>query len=369
MLLTPFCCAGKASFILDGQWGSAGKGAAAAYLTRRLCEQGRMFDVVTVNNGAQSGHTSVHGGITRVAYHLPTSVLIAAQYGLLPVVYLNAGSIIDPVVLEREMNEFNIPELFIHPNAAVINDADRAAEGDVNSAQTMIASTRKGVGHALSRKILRSAYLAKDHPFLQRFTERLDLNEAMRAGRSVLVEIPQGVSLSVDSRFYPHVTSRNCTVSQAMADAGIHPSFYNASVLVLRTYPIRVGNITEAGRELGHSGSHYPDQREISWNQLKVAPEMTTVTKRIRRVFTFSVQQMREAMALTRPDVVCLTFCDYPDIEYAYKKTIDKEIKLAAVDLGMAPPAMLYVYGPSTDDVFAELKDDVVTGQYIGLKR
>lgn len=343
----------RATFVIGGQWGSESKGSAVAHLTKTLCEQGSMFDVVTASNGAQSGHTSLHQGVQRVAYHLPTAPLIAATYKQHPITYLNGGAVIDPDVLEHELEGFRMrsqvaPHFWIHPNAAIITEACRLAEQLATSAQTKIASTRKGVGEALSRKVLRSGMTAQDHFFTRRFVNRLDLNAIMSLGKSVLVEVPQGVGLSLDGPFYPYCTSRNCTVGQAMADAGIHPSFYGASVLVLRTFPIRVGNIVgQTSGTLGTSGGHYDDQQETSWNALRLTPEFTTVTKRMRRVFTFSRQQAYEAMAITRPDLIYLTFCNYPcDV-----RLIADKIKDAAASLRMNPK-ILYQYGPSTDDVY-----------------
>lgn len=315
-MLEHFRKQGKVSFIVGGQWGSCGKGAAAAFTAVHLAERREAFDIVTTNAGAQAGHTSTHNGVTKVVFHLPTAALYAQS-----MTYLNAGSIIDPIGLFRELDENpGMPSnFFIHPNAAVITEDCRAAEMRDDSAQTKIASTRKGVGEALSRKVLRSGMIAKDHPVLSRWVRRIDLNEQMQRGASVLVEVPQGHSLSLDGPMYPHVTSRNCTVGQAMSDAGIHPHFYHASMMVIRTFPIRVGNIEEQGtmldakmpHMLGYSGPHFPDQREISWAELGVAAEITTVTKRVRRVFTFSEQQVAEAIAQTRPSVIYLTFCDY----------------------------------------------------------
>lgn len=347
----------KAFFVVDGQWGSSGKGAAVAYLTSQLCEAGQMFDVVTANNGAQSGHTSVHRGKTRVAFHLPTAPLISAEYGKHPLVYLNGGSIIDPDVLAREINEFLPKNLQIHPNAAIITTECKKAESRDDSAQTKIASTRKGVGEALARKILRSGVTARNEPSVAPFVQEYDLNTMLDHGSSVLVEIPQGIGLSIDGPFYPHCTSRNCNLIQAMADAAIHPQFYGGSMLVLRSYPIRVGSINDlkTGVQLGYSGDCYPDQKEIQWSDLGVNPEITTVTKRVRRVFTFSRMQARHAMTLTRPSHVQLTFCDYPG--YAnYVRNIRDYIYECAKDLNMERPTIIYQYGPTTDDCYPEMK-------------
>lgn len=348
-MLEHFKRRGKASFLLGGQWGSEGKGAAAAFVATHLAERGEAFDIVTTNAGAQAGHTSTHDGVTKVVFHLPTAALYPLP-GFQPFTYLNAGSIIDPIGLLKELDENpHVAALFaVHPNAAVITEECRDAEMRDDSAQTKIASTRKGVGEALSRKILRFGMVAKDHPVLARWVKRVDLNDAMLRGSSVLVEVPQGHSLSIDGPFYPHTTSRNCTVMQAMSDAGIHPQLYHQSMMVIRTFPIRVGNIGD-----NSSGGHFPDQRELTWEELGVKAEITTVTKRVRRVFTFSEQQVIEAISQTRPAVIYLTFCDYLENHTLVKFAVDR-LREACKRIGSVRhdgPEILTQWGPTTKDV------------------
>src|SRR5580693_1293647 len=345
-MLEYFAKAGKASFIVGGQFGSEAKGSAAAFLAVNAGfgdVADFPFEIATCNAGAQAGHTSIHNGVKKVVFHLPTYSLYRPSF-----TYLNAGSVIDTQVLcqELEDNPGILRNGFaLHPNCAIITDDCRAAEMRDDSPQTRIASTRKGVGEALARKVLRSGFIADNNPYmpkmLQQYVRRIDLNAEMLTGKSVLVEVPQGHSLSIDGPFYPHTTSRNCTVGQAMSDAGIHPHFYHRSMLVVRTFPIRVGGITRPlqlfagaatsgkgynmaddpeGRveQIGYSGDCFPDQHEISWADLGVAPEITTVTKRVRRVFTFSEQQVAESIASTRPNVIFISFMDYlPNKELA----------------------------------------------------
>lgn len=344
---------GKAAFLLGGQWGSEAKGAAAAWVANELAQTDHCFDIVTTNAGAQAGHTSIHDGIKRVVFHLPTASLISRtyfrDYGLM---YLNAGSIIDPEGLEREIDENKITSshLFIHPMAAVITDECREAEGAADSMQTRTASTRKGVGQALSRKVLRSGLVAKDHPFLSKYVRRIDLNKEMLRGKSVLVEVPQGVSLSLNhSPFYPHTTSRDCTVMSGMSDAGIHPEFLGKTMVVLRTYPIRVGNIVENGETIGFSGDSYGDQEETSWEALGVEAEITTVTKRVRRVFTFSEEQIVNTFSLCRPDIVFLSFCNYA-ADKRRMGAIVTSIRRAALRCHI-DPHVIFQWGATTEDV------------------
>lgn len=360
-MLDDFCKPGKVDFILGGQYGSEGKGASAAWLTIELTKQNKHYDVITVNNGTQSGHTSIHNGVKRVLFHFPTAGVLDPDV----FIYLNSGAVIDPDVLRQEFmdNDISLHRFCIHPNAAIVTPECREAEGRADSAQTRIASTRKGVGEAISRKVLRSAVLAGKydwgrHGFVPNIRS-MDLNYTLRHGGSVLCEIPQGLSLSLNSSFYPYVTSRDCTIMQAMNDAGVHPSFMGSTMLVMRTFPIRVGAIVEKldipGQPeanvtitRGMSGDCYPDQKETSWEALGVEPEITTVTKRVRRVFTWSRLQLRDAMNQCRPELVYLTFCDYP----ANKLKIRNDIYEAASVLGFKkPPQIRHQHGPSTSDV------------------
>lgn len=346
---------GRASFVVGGFWGSEGKGASCAWLAHQLSIRGKQYDIVTGNFGCNSGHTSIHKGKKRVQFHLPTAPFIFNDEGIFKgVVYLNAGSVIDPDVLLRELGEYQGGGVLVHPNASIIDQECIDAENEITSSQTKIASTRKGVGEAISRKVRRSAKLARDCPQLKNIIARIDLNQEMESGKSILVEIPQGVSLSIDTDFYPYTTSRNCTPAQAASDAAIHPSFYGSTMVVLRTFPIRVGNISDnRGIELGQSGACYPDQEEIQWSDLGVEAEITTVTKRVRRVFTFSKQQLRDTFVLCRPDVVFLTFCNYIK-EQAYLDEIESAIYSVSKELGFPPPRVVYEFGPSTTEVSEE---------------
>lgn len=354
LILRDMTMPGKAAFIVGGQWGSEAKGCAAAWLAYELAKRGQTYDIVTTNAGAQAGHTSTHKGITRIVFHLPTAPLIYRdELGKFSgLVYLNAGSIIDPEGLEKEMNDVGYDgSLLIHPLAAVITDECREAEQNPDDPRTKIASTRKGVGEALARKVARSGTVAKDHPFLSKFVQRVDLNDCLQHGGTVLAEVPQGVSLSLNhSHFYPYCTSRDCYPSSAMADAGIHPGFYGATMVVLRTYPIRVGNIVVDGETLGQSGDCYADQREVTWDELGQKAEITTVTRRIRRVFDFSKQQVVDTFSLCRPDSVFLSFCNYVKDPVQFE-WIDKSICSASKELFMPPPRVLYQSGPTTTDV------------------
>jgi adenylosuccinate synthase len=160
----------------------------------------------------------------------------------------------------------------------------------------------------------------------------------------VSVEVPQGFSLSVDGKFYPYCTSRNCTVMQALSDAGIHAHFIGRIAMSLRTYPIRVGSLP--GQT---SGDCYEDQEEITFESIGQEPEFTTVTGRKRRIFTWSRAQVYDAIIANRPDIVFLNFCNYVRDETVLAE-MAKDINFATLSAGFYAD-ILTGYGPNVEDV------------------
>lgn len=312
---------GKVTALVGGQFGSEGKGLIAAYIASRIGDELPYALYCTTNAGAQAGHTTVfEDGRKLVLFHLPTIGVLRPE----SIIYLNAGSIIDPYMLWHEtVNAAKIMgeplshlqnRIFIHPRAAVIYDEHKRTEA---TATQHVGSTQKGVGAALTSKIMRNptSVAARCPAIFDRFqVQTIDLADLMQCGVAVTMEVPQGTGLSLNAApFYPKCTSRDCWVGQGLTDAAIHPMFLGTTAMVVRTHPIRVGNITDnEGRVLGHSGNFYPDSKELSWDELPgVTPELTTVTKRQRRIATWSDQQFKDACSLNRPKVVFVTFTNY----------------------------------------------------------
>ena len=75
--------------------------------------------------------------------------------------------------------------------------------------------------------------------------------------------------------------------------------------MVVRTYPIRVG---------GNSGD-LPD--ELTWEEMSeltdgyVKPEITTVTKKRRRIANIDYGRLVRNVAVTKPTAIALSFFDY----------------------------------------------------------
>ena len=336
--LDDFVISGKCNMIIDGQFGSTGKGLIASRLA---------FDnTVHLSVGRLSpnaGHTFYFQGKKYVSKMIPVAGIIQER----STIYLSAGSVIDLDILYKEMEEFDIgPErLLIHPRAAVITKMDKELEQEQNGV-IRIASTQSGSGAARASKIMRSNQLAQGTKELQPYikTDMEYVQFILDQGCNVLVETGQGFDLSINHGYsYPHCTSIDVTPAAILSDLGLHPSYLGNVMMTVRTFPIRVGNPKDAnGEEIGDSGPVYPDSQELTWEELNQEPELTTVTKRVRRVFTFSKEQYQRALKYIKPTHVFLNFINYlTEEDLKTFKFLNKKQKAM----------MLVGYGPDADQI------------------
>lgn len=339
----------KIDIIVDLQFGSCGKGLLAGYLAKKNGP-----DTIVTAWAPNAGHTFVDAlGNKMVTTMLPNGVVANSVRNVL----LGPGSVINPDLLMSEIEQYigidSIwPKIAIHEHAAVVTESHRAAE---SLYAKRIGSTVKGVGEAVIEKIRRAPLgasnvakdLLKGTPLESMVIGRDEYNDIMDASKYIQVEGAQGFSLGINSGFYPYTTSRECTVSQILSDCGIPYRFGDINVWgAARTYPIRVANrVNEAGKMVGWSGPGYHDQDELTWEEVGVPPEYTTVTKLQRRVFEFSMQQIKDACRANSVDGIFLNFVNYlkshSEID-ALVKDIESETEV---------PVLLLGYGPQENDV------------------
>jgi adenylosuccinate synthase len=242
----------------------------------------------------------------------------------IPHLVIGPSSAITLSRLETELNEcsaYNADQrLRISDRAMIISPDDAEYE---RSKTIYLASTAKGCGRALARKVMRSqdVQLARDIPWLKPFitdTTALTLN-AIRAGKNVLVEGSQGFDLDIHHGIaYPYCTSRQTTPMQVLADLGIPDTYVRSVTATIRTYPIRVGNVYENGVQIGNSGPF--GGREMTWDEITQRSgspvpliERTTVTKRVRRIFEIDNHRLHRMFDVCMPDFLAVTFADYID--------------------------------------------------------
>lgn len=298
------------NIVIDAQWGSTGKGKLSALLAER-----EKVDLLACSFSPNAGHTYVRDdGKTFVNKMVNTAVHVCGS----PVL-LACDSIVDVGQLKTEMEYFNNRVICDSRAAILLPDVDKERAKETGK---HIAGTMQGTGHALSRKILRghnrmvAGELARpsDYPFFIDDTKKI-VRSTIELGGTVLFEYSQGFDLSINHGYeYPFLTSRDITVGAAMNALGLtHKDPINV-IGCMRPLPIRVGNI-----EGGFSGPHYPDQEEITWSSLEnnlgfeagSLVEMTTVTKRVRRVFTPSMMQLKRFAEHNAPDWVFLNFAQH----------------------------------------------------------
>lgn len=289
--------------IIDGQWGSTGKGKLAWYLHTQ-----DPYTAAVTDNGPNAGHTIADKkrfSGTLVYRQLP---VLASDPGVR--VFLGPGTVIDPTLFVNEVRQAHRPErIFVHPRAAVVFPGD-CAESAVNSRH--VSGTGKGTCEAQCGKMHRiPGRIAAQNPTLAEFTSRYEeeWSKLMLSNERCLAETAQGFDLSNSGPFYPYTTSRDINVSACLDRCGIsNPNVVHGLTVYgsLRLHPIRVGSLPNSS-----SGPCYDDQTELTWGQLGVDPEITTVTKRVRRIFTWSPKQFQRFKNVCRPDVLMLNFTQY----------------------------------------------------------
>lgn len=293
--------------LVGGQFGSEGKGHAAAYLARE-------YDVLMRVGGPNAGHTVASESGKFVYQHLPSGCRDTRAD-----ILIGPGATVDVPKLMKEIEECKVePErLYIDHQVMTISDEDKAEEKRL---QSDIGSTGSGSGAAAAKRIMGrlrgggGACLARDvedlEPFVRSTHERLQ--KAFFRGEFVLLEGTQGSGLSLYHGEYPYVTSRDTNVSGCLAEAGIPPRRVRRVLMVVRRTPIRV----ESPKD-GHSGTlKHPTSFDTIATEAGLRHDLTkaelgSITGRPRRVGWFEWEAFRHACALNAPTDIILTFADY----------------------------------------------------------
>lgn len=338
---------GKVTVVLDSQAGSCGKGKFIGYLA------GKTNPEIAINNFmSNAGHTCVlDNGTPIMTQHLPTSV-VSSNTTLI----IGPGAAITPKILFDEIIKYadliGNRQIIINPRAVAILDKHVKTEQEVLRS----GSTFKGCGAAQADKVMRQAILFGEwykewthnwakadgigdydgYTFEQVrhiirhiiIDDTMDyINDTIDVGGNVIIEGSQGCDLDINYGLsYPNTTSRQCHAGQLVADCGISPRLVTDIIMIMRPYPIRISNTTnlknDDGTTLITSSGDYDGSEEITWDIVKDrcgAPadvqfgEMTTVTKKMRRVFEPNWDRLEYVTKLNRPTEIALNFAQYID--------------------------------------------------------
>lgn len=294
--------------LVGAQYGSEGKGTIAYHLARQ-------FGVHVRTGAPNAGHTIKHHGRIWKMRSIPCG-WVNPNADLV----IGPGALVDLSLLQNEVtmleaSGFEIKSrLWLDPKAVVIDPIRHHSfeGGTEGAAHQLIGSTGEGVGPARMAHMSRgtipgdSAWLKVEHvgdyesTLKKRGFQLTDTSEYLyMANAKILLEGTQGTGLSLTHGDWPYVTSCDTNVTTLLADAGLAPEYLMETILVARTFPIRVA---------GNSG---PLKGEISWDDIGVEEERTTVTQKVRRVGAWDADLLAKAIRLNRPCVLALTFVDY----------------------------------------------------------
>ena len=292
------------TIVVGGQYGSEGKGKVTALLVSMHEEPW-----VVRCGGPNSGHTVSIRGREVVLRQVPAGADCPGALLL-----LSAGCAVDEEVLLNEVHGLGLePErIVVDPRAVLIQDEDRERE---RSLRGRIGSTCSGTGAALIRRMGRSAEvrLVADSQKLQDRVRVAGVaplvHSHLDCDGHVIVEGTQGFGLSLlHGTSYPYETARDTTAAAFAMEVGLSPRQVDDVVMVIRTFPIRVG---------GNSG---PLADETTWEEVQSLsgaprpfPEYTSVTKRLRRVGGFDIESVKKACLYNRPTALAVMGLDRLD--------------------------------------------------------
>ena len=292
------------TIVVGGQYGSEGKGKVVALRASQI-----VAPWLVRCGGPNSGHTVTIAGKDVVLRQVPCCSEPAGA-----VFCLSAGCVIDESILLRELDLLGIrrERIIVDPRAVIVTDFDRDEERRKLGG---IGSTCSGTGSAQIRRMSRESgvrFSGDSESIKARCrveTVAPLLHREIAEGGHVIVEGTQGFALSLlHGAVYPFVTSRDTTAAGFAMEVGLSPRLIDDIVLVVRTFPIRVG---------GTSG---PFDRETTWEEVAMLsgapepiPEYTSVTKRLRRVAHFDMDAVKMACAYNRPTSLAVMGLDRID--------------------------------------------------------
>ena len=316
---------------VGAQWGDEGKGKIVDWLAPRA-------DLVArFQGGNNAGHTLVVNGEKTVLHVVPSGILHEGKVNL-----IGPGVVVDPGVLLVEIDKLVSRGVLRDPSRLRLSGRahvilpwhlalDKARE--IAAGKSSIGTTGRGIGPAYedkaARRGVRVAELLRPESLreklrliseyknfeLTRFYggeavdvdalhaqcvewgRRLEpyidhtgriLDQALRAGKSVLFEGAQGTFLDVDHGTYPFVTSSNCVAGAVCTGSGVGPTKIDRVLGITKAYTTRVGAGPFPSEDHGEGGARLRDSGE----------EFGATTGRPRRCGWFDAVVLREAVVV-----------------------------------------------------------------------
>ncbi|MBN2197489.1 MAG: adenylosuccinate synthase [Polyangiaceae bacterium] len=330
----------SAVVIVGAQWGDEGKGKVVDFCTE-------FADVVVrYAGGPNAGHTLVVGDEKVIVRLIPSGILREGTRCV-----LGQGMVVDPSVLIGEIDTLEgrgyaglAARLTVSDRAHLILPYHVLVDSLREGGKGAIGTTKKGIGPAYEDKVRRTGVRAGDlrdlgrlrarveaaleawlptitHlggrapsaaelmepmvPLAERIVPMLDnasklVDDAIRAGRRVMLEGAQGTLLDIDHGTYPFVTSSNAVAGGAAVGSGIGPNRISTVLGITKAYTTRVGAGPFPTELDDRDGQHLRE----------VGAEFGSVTGRPRRTGWLDLPALRYAARVNGLDGLALTKLD-----------------------------------------------------------
>ena len=331
----------KITAIVGAQWGDEGKGKVTDFFA------GESDYVVRFHGGNNAGHTVIVDGNTFKLHLIPSGVV----YGS-PISIIGNGVVVDPNALLNEIayvKEKGIePKLFVSDRAHVIMPYHIILDGALSGHQGSLAagSTRRGIAPVYADKMFRNGIrmvdllepdvfrekLGKGYAFAKGLIEKsfgqtlemtideifdtyvdygeklktyicdtsVELYKAHKAGKKILFEGAQGISLDVDHGVYPFTTSSNTAAGHISTGTGVSFRDIHRIIGVVKAYLSRVGESPLPSEIHGDEANSLREK----------GGEYGTTTGRPRRVGWLDLVQVRQAVRVNGLTEIALTKLD-----------------------------------------------------------
>ncbi|MBN1329187.1 MAG: adenylosuccinate synthetase [Candidatus Heimdallarchaeota archaeon] len=324
------------TIIVGGFWGDEGKGKIISYIA--FTENPAI--IARGGVGTNAGHTVIFEG-KKFGLRMIPSGFTSKKSRLL----IGAGVLVDPIIFLKEIDETGCKDrIGIDYQTGIIDKEHKELDQKDKHLSEKIGSTGSGCGPANEDRARRSLRLAKDIPELQPYLTDVskEINDAINAGKNVVLEGTQGTMLSLFHGTYPFVTSKDVSASQICADVGIGPTKVDEVIVVFKAFMTRVGEGPMPGI--------------ISEDEMmkKGWAEFGTVTGRARRAAPINFDIARKAIRLNGATQIALTKLDilFPEIKGAHSKDeLSKEALefIAIIEKETGVPVTLIGTGPEAE--------------------
>ncbi len=315
-------------------WGDEGKGKIISYLALK-----DKLDVCLRTGSVNAAHTVWYQG-NRYALHMVPAAFVYEKCRLL----IGAGSNVHVAKFLEEVEATNVKNRIGIDHQASIIEEKHSIQDKTSAHLKGLGTTGWGIGPAIEERVRRTAKLAKDIPELQPYLTDVatEVNNAIDAGKKVLLEGTQGLMLSLFHGTYPYVTSRDTSASAICSEAGVGPTKVDNVLVVFKAFVTRVGT--------GPLPEELTKEEALKRGWFETAAG----TGRDRRSAPFNFELARKAVMVNGATQAALTKLDvlFPECKGArtYDKLfteakqfineIEKQTEISVVLIGTGPEAL-----------------------------